>query len=107
MLYSKNRMWYLTVRSTGELAICLADHSQAWTNAKNGYSRRGDPPYRLVIQQDANLVVYDGGNKAVWSSKTGDARRGQTSFVAVMQDDRNFVIYDDNQGVVWASHSHY
>jgi hypothetical protein len=106
MLYSSNGMFYLTIRNNGELAICMAEnHRQLWTNPKGWFSQKGTPPFSLVMQADANLVIYDGGNKAMWSSKSANARRGQSSFSAIMQGDRNFVIYDMNNFVVWSANS--
>lgn len=105
MLFSANKMFYLILRDTGDLAVCTYEHHQVWTNPKGWFSTRGDPPYSLVMQGDANLVIYDGSNKAVWSSKTANARKGHTSFTARMQDDRNFVVYDMNNFVVWSAAS--
>lgn len=105
MLFSANKQFYLTLRNTGDLAVCSNDHRQIWTNPKGWFQARGDPPYRLVIQTDANLVIYDGGSKPIWSSQTANTRKGHTSFTARMQDDRNFVVYDMNGFVIWSAQS--
>lgn len=56
--------------------------------------------YRLIMQRDGNLVIYDSGNRAVWASNTngrGDGCR------LVMQGDGNLVIYNPKNQPVWAS----
>jgi hypothetical protein len=51
--------------------------------------------YRLVYQNDGNLVLYDDVNSvALWASNTGGTTVGQ----AAMQGDGNFVVYD-GQGI--------
>jgi hypothetical protein len=63
-------------------------------------SRRGD--YRLIFQNDGNLVLYRGSkNSPVWSSNTANA--GGT--VAVMQNDGNLVIYGANQTPIWSTNT--
>ena len=58
----------------------------------NGY-------YKLILQEDGNLVLYRKG-KALWSSGTNgkDARK------LVMQSDGNLVLYGNN-GPIWASNT--
>lgn len=48
--------------------------------------------YKLVMQGDGNLVIYNGSNKGIWSSGTW----GLNIARAVMQHDGNFVLYDTN-----------
>ncbi|KAK1320133.1 hypothetical protein QJS10_CPA03g01748 [Acorus calamus] len=54
--------------------------------------------YRLTMQSDCNLVLYD-NNRAIWSSDTYNCASG---CYLKMQSDGNLVIYSNN-GVVWAS----
>jgi nucleoid-associated protein YgaU len=53
--------------------------------------------YKLVLQEDGNLVLY-AGDDAVWSTKTN----GQSVQRAEVQDDGNFVLYTADKAV-WAS----
>ena len=39
-----------------------------WDSNTRGH---GSPPYRLVAQDDGNVVAYDGANAAIWQSSTG------------------------------------
>lgn len=57
--------------------------------------------FRLTMQIDANLVVYDqhNNNHAIWSSDTV----GHSPGVANMQPDGNFVIYDSENMAIWST----
>lgn len=57
-----------------------------------------DGRFRLVLQLDGNLVLYQGGTP-LWDSATA----GRSSAVAIMQMDGNFVIYDSAGNPIWAS----
>jgi hypothetical protein len=57
--------------------------------------------YRLVMQTDCNLVLYDSA-RAIWAS--GTDRRG-TSCQSLFQNDGNFVIYSMGGNAVWASNT--
>ncbi|NVJ59386.1 MAG: metallophosphoesterase [Gammaproteobacteria bacterium] len=54
--------------------------------------------YRLVMQQDGNLVIYNQQGQAIWSSNTV----GSGADRLVYQSDGNLVIYAGNQAV-WSS----
>ncbi|EKQ69920.1 D-mannose binding lectin [Leptolyngbyaceae cyanobacterium JSC-12] len=56
--------------------------------------------YRLVLQDDGNLVSYAPNGRVLWASNT-DRRAVQ---YAIMQDDGNFVIYNGSR-VVYASNT--
>jgi len=55
--------------------------------------------FKLVLQADGNLVLYD-KDKALWSSGTN----GKNAKKLVMQNDGNLVLYGPN-GPVWASNT--
>nr|AMZ79753.1 agglutinin preproprotein [Allium hookeri] len=59
-------------------------------------------PYRFIMQDDCNLVLYE-YSTPVWASNTGVT--GRNGCRAVMQADGNFVGYDSNGRAVWASNS--
>ena len=61
-------------------------------------------PYRLLLQQDGNLVLYEEGKVGVrWASNT--ARKGQGPFELFLQGDGNLVVYDNSRRATWASGS--
>lgn len=53
--------------------------------------------YRLAMQADGNLVLFEAGH-ALWSSRTS----GHRGAVATMQSDGNFVIYQEHRAI-WSS----
>ncbi|MHB1843424.1 MAG: GH25 family lysozyme [Deltaproteobacteria bacterium] len=55
--------------------------------------------FNLVMQGDGNLVLYQQGKGALWSTKTN----GQNGEAAVMQTDGNFVLYSSGGCPLWNS----
>lgn len=50
-------------------------------------------------------MIYDGKNKALWSSKTGGDAKGRTMTFQV-QNDRNMVVYAHTQPL-WSSKTYF
>lgn len=59
--------------------------------------------YKLVMQNDGNLVLYAAGSpdRDLWASKTKDC--GLHPRVCLMQSDGRLVVYDDNGKPLWDS----
>jgi hypothetical protein len=57
--------------------------------------------YRVVMQNDGNLVIYDRQDKYHWSS--GTSGQGTAPYKFVMQEDGNLVIYDVDGSSTWNS----
>jgi hypothetical protein len=57
--------------------------------------------YRLVMQRDGNLVLYDQRRQPLWASNT----QGQRVERCIMQRDGNLVLYLRNGQPVWASNT--
>ena len=55
--------------------------------------------YKLIFQEDRNLVLYDVYRKAYWNTATN----GKDASRAIMQSDGNLVLYKENNEVVWAA----
>jgi len=68
---------------------------QITTTSENG-------KYLLVMQDDGNLVIYE-GTVAKWSS--GTHGKGTKPYKLVMQGDGNLVIYDNSNDAIWASNT--
>jgi hypothetical protein len=87
-------------KNTGNLSVQHVKGGKIlWqSNSRN----RGNGPYRLKMQIDGNLVIYDRNGKPTWASNTGG--KGKGPFRIVMQDDYNLVIYGST-GPTWASRS--
>ena len=69
----------------------------------SGTFRKGNGPYRLVFQNDNNLVIYDSNNVPTWA--TGTWNRPNPGGCLAMQDDRNLVLYDGQCAPIWNSNS--
>ena len=55
--------------------------------------------YCLILQADNNLVLYESGSRALWSSGTS----GTGAITAIMQEDGNFVLYTPEGKAVWST----
>ena len=55
--------------------------------------------YRLILQNDGNLVLYKNRRTALWSSRTD----GLSAQYCEMQKDGNLVIYNYADKPIWAS----
>jgi hypothetical protein len=59
--------------------------------------------YRLVCQEDGNLVLYvKGGSRALWASGTD----GKAITGCIMQSDGNLVLYAYSGKALWATGTH-
>lgn len=95
-IHSRNGQHALTMQSDGNLVVQSGGRPVWASNSQN----RGEAPYRLDMQEDGNLVIYDSRNQSTWAS--GSTGRGRGPFYAVMQDDSNFVIYDNDRRPIWS-----
>jgi hypothetical protein len=57
----------------------------------------GDGMFKLILQADGNLVLYQHGNQPRWNSQTN----GRAVSRAIMQTDGNFVIYSPSNKAIW------
>lgn len=84
-------------------AVTLLNGEKLW---QGGYIDSGNG-YYLVLQRDANLVLYKTKNfkphNAVWSSQTDGQTINQVHLV--MQADNNLVLYDGHSAL-WSSQTH-
>jgi len=71
------------------------------TLRKREYLTSTNGRYRLVLQNDGNLVLYGPGNRPLWSSNT----QGKTIEKCVMQGDGNLVLYFYGGQPAWASNT--
>jgi hypothetical protein len=103
-LFSSTNNYRACLQYDAKLVIYSMKNDIIWSTPVLG----GTQPYRLEMQSDGNVVVYDGqskpifasGNDPVWEEK----RRHSTGpYSLIMQDDGNFVAYDVNRLVVWTA----
>ncbi|HEY5500162.1 MAG TPA: hypothetical protein VIK20_07255 [Bacteroidales bacterium] len=60
-----------------------------------------DGRFLLALQSDGNLVLYQGGSTALWSSSTGNS-----AFGLYMQADGNLVIFSQQGVALWSSNTY-
>ncbi len=68
---------------------------------EGSYLQSGDGRFKMVVQGDGNLVIYQ-SNQPIWASNTSG--RGYPNFKLAMQSDGNLVMYGRN-GATWASNT--
>ena len=102
---------YLTVQNDGNVVLYGSSGAVWATGTVNSVLQPGDEltagqelysnseQFRLIMQGDGNLVLYDGAGRALWATAT----EGQGGVRAVMQGDGNFVVYTAAGAPVWNS----
>ncbi|WP_174275574.1 hypothetical protein [uncultured Sphingomonas sp.] len=83
------------VRSSGPFKGPALDHGQVLHRGETILS--ADARFKLTMQFDGDLVLYDQNSTAIWYTGT------TTGNLAAMQTDGNFVVYDVNNNPVWNS----
>lgn len=61
---------------------------------------KGQGPWKLTMQANGDLVLYDSTNYAIW--RTGTAGKGVNNRL-IMQADGNLVMYDQRNAAIWDS----
>lgn len=93
---------YLVQQGDGNLVVYTCDNfvprNAIWAAGCHGKGRR---PYNLSVQNDGNLVVYDGTGTAIWAGNTWGV--GRPPFMAVLENDGAFVLFDKNHTKMWSS----
>jgi len=106
-LRSANGAYFLVVQADGNLVGYTSCHFHR-TNSfwASGTQHKGVAPFRLVMQLDGNLVLYDANNNPTWSAATHGREGSGAHDRLVIQDDRNIVLYRDGHIVRWATNTH-
>ncbi|KAH9950662.1 hypothetical protein B0H21DRAFT_503960 [Amylocystis lapponica] len=69
---------------------------------ETGTAGKGSSPWYLAMQENANLVIYNGNDKPTWASQTEVGRFSVPPWRLELQDDGNLVIYDSKNSALWA-----
>ena len=78
--------------------IQTGDYSTVkWKSDTQG---QGTPPYRLTMQADNNLVLYDSPGNPLWETYTSG--QGTSGGKALLHDDGSFVVYDGQGETIWS-----
>jgi len=104
-LVSKNGKYFAELKTDGNFVLYLTkeEHGkevelQVWETKTHG---KGKGPYKLVMQQDGNAILFDNHNTHIWATNT--AGKGKKPYRLVLQDDGNLVIYSHEGTSTWAT----
>lgn len=98
-LVSKSRQYAAVVQSDGNLVLYKYPENKAlWSSKTYG---KGAAPFTLRLQNDGNLVLYDGRKIATWSS--GTMGKGKPPYKLIMQDDGDLLLRDGNNQLFWGT----
>ena len=89
-LTSANGKFRLCMQDNGNLVLYSAQEP-IWSSRTQN---KGQPPFRLVMQQDNQLCIYDSSGSPTWTSQT--RAEGATGGWARLRNSGSFVIYDGN-----------
>ncbi len=103
-LQSTNDGYYGIMQRDGNFVIYTSrDFSPVnalWSSKSDG---KGQQPFRLIMQDNGNLVIRDVNNKQIWNTHT--AGKGEKPHYLIMQIDRNLVLYDSHHQPIWGSNT--
>ena len=105
VLMSKSKNYFAVVEATGDFSIYVSSHfckeNKIWSTKTEG---KGQPPYQLGVQNDGDIVLYDGKMTPLWKLPLAPhVNRGKGPYVLFMDDDGNLVFFDANVNQVWES----
>ncbi|HEU0130351.1 MAG TPA: hypothetical protein VFQ85_05090 [Mycobacteriales bacterium] len=88
---------YVNRTPEGEWAVCGDSLTTGQKLDRGQWLQSADGRYRLCMQGDGNLVIYNRWGTAVWAT-------GRSGRFAIVQDDGNLVVYSAT-GAVWATNT--
>lgn len=92
---SENGLYLFVFQNDRNLCLYRDNRDTQALWASDTWAQEGAQGCYVIMQQDGNFVMYDGGDNAIWATSSNfDAG---TPFIAV-QNDGNTCMYDDNQG---------
>jgi hypothetical protein len=92
VIYTTKAIWSAKSRITGMVGgDVLQPHWSVYSMTPEDY--------RLTMQANGNLAVYNAAGNAVWTAGT----KGHPGAYASMQTDGNFVVYSSTGHVLWSS----
>jgi hypothetical protein len=97
-LVSVNGKYEAEMQIDGNFVIYAPNRQAIWATGTQG---KGTAPFKLAMQADSNLVIYD-SKGATWAS---GIHKRTAPYTLVMQDDGNLVILDKSQYIVWQSNT--
>lgn len=97
-IYSSNGKYNAALRRDGDFVVYDNERDRTlWSSRTAGQTSVAS----LVVQEDANMVLYRKGGEPYWSSDSW--QKASSGIELIMQDDGNLVLYGDGGNPIWAS----
>ena len=104
-MISENGEYVVKVQSDGNLVLYKGS-DVLWASGTHG---DGHEPYKMTMQSDNHLVLFDADSKVIWAPDVyigKDENQWKEGGYAVLQDDGNLVVYDGDNKAMWATETH-
>lgn len=99
-IVSPNKEYYARMQEDGNFVVYKSSNfipiNSLWCS---GIKDKGTGPFHLIMQSDANLVIYDKTNNATWSS--GTHKKGKFPCSLCLSDIGNLSIVDADFKMIW------
>jgi len=100
-LKSANGQCKACLETDGNFVIKNQNGQTTWSSQTSKYGSP-NPPFKLVLQPDNHLILFDSASKPLWASYT--MNKGEGSAHITLQDDCSLVLFDSKNKALW-SHS--
>lgn len=101
-IMSLNQQYFARIQEDGNFVVYKTNNflpsNAIWNSSTAG---KGSPPYKLIMQKDGNLVIYDKSNKAIWASNT--CKKGKNPCELCIFDSGKLGIVDSEGKTIWES----
>jgi hypothetical protein len=106
VLKSSNGHYWAILQKNGNFEVYSSgtfngrnkDHS-IWSTGTHG---KGSGPYGITMQNDGNVVLYDGTGNPLWSSQSAKDEP-DPPYELVMKINGNLVLYDKHNNSIWST----
>ena len=99
-IVSPNKEYYARMQEDGNFMVYKSPNflpaNGLWSS---GTKDQGTAPFHLIMQSDANLVIYDKNNKATWSTETH--KKGKFPCSLCLSDSGSLAIVDADFKMIW------
>ena len=99
-IVSPNKEYYARMQEDGNFVVYKSPNflptNSLWSSATKD---KGTAPFHLIMQSDANLVIYDKASKATWSTETH--KKGKFPCSLCISDIGSLAIVDADFKIIW------
>lgn len=106
IIKSENGKYFLTLEYNGNVVVYkgrpFALQNALWSTNTN--KAHNPHPYKLQLNPEGNLVLFDAKSKKIWSSNTAQ-NNGAKDFRLLIENDGILMIKDANDEIIWQTKS--